>query len=196
MKYIGIIGRPNNNHINYNNEIINIIYKYKCLPLCISVDFDKTKLKDIIKLLDICDGFILQGGNEIFNIDLKITKYLYDNDIPTLGICMGMQTMCLLFDGKLKKIDNHYSLNTYVHPICIRERTKLYDIIKKSKISVNSRHHEVIEKTNLDISSYYNCIESVEDRNKKCFIGVQWHPESIMDKNNIRLFNYFFSCIK
>ncbi len=195
MKYIGIIGRENNNRITYNKEIIDIIYRYNCIPICISLNFKKNKLIQIKELIDLCNGFILQGGNKIYDIDIDIVKYLYDNDIPTLGICMGMQTMSLLFNGKLQNIDKHYSSNKYVHNIHIKNNTKLYNIIKKKKIKVNSRHHEIITKTDLDICTD-NIIEAVEDKNKKFFIGVQWHPESILDNNSRKLFNCFFSSIK
>ena len=194
--YIGIIGRLNNNKITYSKEIIDIIYKYHCIPLSINLDFKKDKMKNIIKLINMCDGFILQGGDKIYNIDKKIVKYLYKHDIPTLGICLGMQTMCSVFKGKLKRINNHYSLNKRVHPIYIKKNTILYEILGKKKIMVNSRHHSTVKKTNLNVSSYYNNIESVEDNSKKCFIGVQWHPESLTNKNSRKLFNYFFSTIK
>ena len=35
-------------------------------------------------------------------------------------------------------------------------------------------------------------IEALEDKTKKFFIGVQWHPESLLsDKYSIRLFDAF-----
>lgn len=194
MKYVGVIGRENDNKIAYNKEILNVIYKYKCIPVCISVLFDsKDNFNNIKPLIDMCDGFILQGGESFYDIDLEIVKYLYENDIPTLGICLGMQTMAYLFNGKIGKINNHYSLEKYVHEIEIKENSKLFKIIKKNKILVNSRHNEYVRNTSLNISSYSNVIESVEDDNKRFFIGVQWHPESLMDENSTLLFDDFFT---
>ena len=196
MKYIGVIGRYNDNKITYNKEIIDLIYNYGCIPVCISLRFidDYEKEFNIIKpLLDICNGFILQGGSEFYNIDILIIKYLYGKDIPTLGICLGMQTMACAFDGNLANIDKHNSRDKYVHTITINENSKLYQIIKQKEISVNSRHNEYVINTNLSKSSYSNVIESIEDSNKKFFIGVQWHPESLMDKYSILLFDKFFS---
>ena len=34
---------------------------------------------------------------------------------------------------------------------------------------------------------------SVEDKNKKFFVGVQWHPEDLDDENSDKLFNYFIN---
>ena len=196
MKYIGIIGRLNDNKITYNKEIVDIIYEYNCIPICISLKFVDNELDKVKLLIDKCNGFILQGGSEFYNSDLEIVKYLYDNDIPTLGICLGMQTMAYLFNGKMDKIDNHYSLDKYVHNIYINTKSKLFNIINKNEILVNSRHKYYITDTDLDISSYSDVIESIEDINKRFFIGVQWHPESIMDENNKKLFENFFFSIK
>ena len=199
MHYIGIIGKKNDNKITFNQEVINVINKYNCIPIGIIVDFDNdpniefNKIKNII---DLCDGFILQGGSNYYDIDILITKYLYENNIPTLGICLGMQTMAMTFNGTISEINNHNSKNKYVHDIKINENAKLYNIIKKDKIFVNSRHNSYIVNTDLDVSATNNIIEAIEDKNKKFFIGVQWHPESIMDENSILLFNSFFLSIK
>ncbi len=199
MHYIGIIGRKNDNKITFNQEVINVINKYNCIPIGIIVDFDNNtniEFNKIKNIIDLCDGFILQGGSNYYDIDIIITKYLYENNIPTLGICLGMQTMAMTFNGTISEINNHNRKNKYVHYIKINENSKLYNIIKKDKIFVNSRHNSYIVNTDLDVSATNNIIEAIEDKNKKFFIGVQWHPESIMDENSILLFNYFFLSIK
>ena len=199
MHYIGIIGRKNDNKITFNQEIINVIHKYNCIPIGIIVDFDNNpniEFNKIKNIIDLCDGLILQGGSDYYDIDILITKYLYENNIPTLGICLGMQTMAMTFNGTMSEIANHNSKSKYVHSINIDKNSKLYNIIKKDKIFVNSRHNSYIINTDLDVSATNNVIEAIEDKNKKFFIGVQWHPESIMDENSILLFNYFFLSIK
>ena len=70
LKYIGVIGRINDNKITYNKEIIDVIYKYNCIPICISLKFDNDEFEIIKPLIDMCNGFIFQGGNEFYNIDL------------------------------------------------------------------------------------------------------------------------------
>ena len=137
MYYIGIIGRKNDNKITFNQEIINVINKYNCIPIGIIANFNNNpniEFNKIKKIIDLCDGFILQGGDNYYDIDILITKYLYKNNIPTLGICLGMQTMADAFDGNMNKINNHNSKNKYVHQITINENSKLYGIIKKNKI--------------------------------------------------------------
>jgi len=196
MKYIGIIGRLNENKITYNKEIIDVITNYNFTPLGIIVNFNndpKIEFNKIKHIIDICDGFILQGGNSWYDIDILIIKYLHKKNIPTLGICLGMQTMAIAFNGTEGNIGlTHKSNEKYVHNININKNSKLYSIIKKENISVNSRHKDYIISTNLDICANNEIIEAVEDKNKKFFIGVQWHPESLMDENSILLFNSFF----
>ena len=194
--YIGIIGRKNDDKITFNQEIINVIYKYNHIPLGLIVNFDnnpKLEFNKIKNLIDICDGFILQGGSDYYEIDLLIIKYLYDKNIPTLGICLGMQAMAMAFDGSMADIDNHKSLDKYVHYVKIINNSKLHKIINKNKILVNSRHKSYIKNTNLKtVALSNNIIEAIEDESKNFFIGVQWHPESLMDNNSILLFNSFF----
>lgn len=195
MHYIGIIGRNNDDKVTFNNEVIDVIHKYHCIPIGIIANFNNNpniEFNKIKKIIDLCDGFILQGGDNYYDVDILIAKYLYKNNIPTLGICLGMQTMAVAFNGNMGIINNHNSKNKYVHQITINKNSKLYDIIKKNKIHVNSRHNSYVLNTNLNISASDEIIEAVEDKNKNFFIGVQWHPESLMDENSILLFNNFF----
>lgn len=163
------------------------------MPLTDNLDDFNT---DIYNLIDMCDGIILQGGDEFYNYDLECLKYIYEKDIPVLGICLGMQLMGSMFSGKLENIAKHkYKDKKYVHKIYIDKNSKLYDIFKSDVISVNSRHISALDNTDLDIVglSDDNVIEAIEDKNKKFFIGVQWHPESMYsyDILECNLFDYF-----
>ena len=195
--YIGIIGRKNDDKITFNKEIIDVIKKYGFTPLGIIVDFKKeNEFIKVKPLIDLCSCFILQGGSDYYDIDIEITKYLHQKNIPTLGICLGMQTMAMAFNGIMADIDNHKSDKLYVHEVNIDKNSKLYNIIKKDNIMVNSRHKSYIINTDLKVSGKANIIEAIEDTDKYFFIGVQWHPETLMDESSILLFNNFFSSAK
>ena len=143
--------------------------------------------------LDICDGFILQGGSNIEEEDLKIIKKLYEKDIPLLGICLGMQEMAYLFNGDMYKIDNHN--DNKLHSVTINKDTLLHKILKCNKTIVNSRHNDAIKNTSLCINSISEdgVIEGVEDTSKRFFLGIQWHPENMTnsDLNSNKIFDYF-----
>lgn len=143
-------------------------------------------IDDNIELIKQCDGIILQGGNDNSTIDIPILQYCYDNDIPLLAICLGMQMMGLTFNGKINDFNNNKHLNKtckYVHSVNLNKLSKLYEITKLNYILVNSRHKSYIKNTSLMISgiSSDGYIEAIEDKNKRFFIGLQWHPETTFE---------------
>ena len=85
-KKIGIISREEKqfkqNYKVFNDEIVKVINKYNCLAVGIIVDFEQNpdvEFNKIKKLINFCDGIILQGGDNLYEIDKKIVKYLYSN---------------------------------------------------------------------------------------------------------------------
>ena len=62
---------------------------------------------------------------------------------------------------------------------------------------VNSLHSFAISNTSLDISAYSSdgIIESVESKNRKFFLGVQWHPELLDYEYSKKIFKYFINCL-
>lgn len=44
-------------------------------------------------VLDVCDGFVLQGGFNIYSSNINTVHYALQKEKPILGICMGFQTM-------------------------------------------------------------------------------------------------------
>ena len=163
----------------------NVFDEYLLIPL--------TNINKVINDTNKCSGIIMQGGDDFLDIHIDIIKYLYERDIPLLAICMSMQAMGVLFNGKLGFIENHNINKKYVHYVNIKNNTLLYDIIKQDKILVNSYHKQYLTKTDLDISGYSNCIEAIEDKNKRFFLGLQWHPEKMVEYDNIerKIFDYF-----
>lgn len=191
---IGIISKyerlPSKKLIAFNyQEIIDKITESNGIPIGIS-----SNLEDIKNLPNIVDGIILQGGDDYTEEEIEIVKYAYEKDIPLLGICLGMQTIGVAFNGNLYTANNHMKPNEeYVHDVYIKKNSKFYEIVKMEKIAVNSRHNFALKSTTLDITglSTDNTIEIIEDKNKKFFIGIQWHPESLENENSKKLFDYF-----
>ena len=137
----------------------------------------------------------------IFEKFLKIKK-------PILGICGGQQLInvacggTLIQDIKSKKhsLINHEQSNPRdetSHIIQIKKDTKLYEIIKKNKIFVNSAHHQSVgvlgEKLIESAKAEDNIIEAIEHIDHPWCIGVQWHPEFLITPSDKLLFKNFIS---
>lgn len=194
---IGIVLRPDK---NITNKDVQLIYNnvYSALNRCGANVIGIYNEINSTELLSLCNGFILQGGNESTEFDYKLIKYCYDYNIPLLGICLGMQTIGEFFGGKLIKLqnNNHNIIdNSIFHSITIYKNTRLFEILNEYNINVNSRHIYELKCTNLTISARSDdgVIEAIEDSNKSFFIGVEWHPEDIieLDKNNLKIFKDF-----
>ena len=191
---IGIINREeklqSGNKILYSyKEIIKKIKESGGIPIGINILDNKD-----IQNLKLVNGIILQGGNEYIIEEIEITKYAYKENIPLLGICQGMQIIGIATCGEIKEIKNHNKPNiNKVHEINIKKNSKISEILKKEKITVNSRHNYAIKNTTLNISGTTNdnIIEIIEDKNKKFFIGLEWHPESLNNNDTKKIFDYF-----
>lgn len=192
---IGIVTRLENNIHKINKSLIDNITK--CGGLCLGIineerysyeflDRDKLIIDNILK---ICDGFVIPGGSTESYLDKYIIEYATKNNIPILGICLGMQEMSSFLD--LEEVSNHNKSNRYVHKVNIDKNSLLYKIFKKD-IYVNSRHNYKIKNLNgyKVVGSCLDVIEAIERDDNTFNVGVQWHPEDI---DNEELFDYFIN---
>lgn len=189
---IGIILRDENKRkMSINKEVLKYIFSLGAVAIGIYP-------KKIDSILNLCDGFILQGGDDFTDFDLELVDMVYKLNKPLLGICLGMQTIGYFFNGKIGKCKNHKSDEAYVHQINIVKGTKLYNIIGEPNILVNSRHFDYVIYTDATISAISNdgIIEAIEIPIHKFCLGVQWHPESLNDINSKRLFQSFIDACK
>lgn len=164
-------------------------------------ELTKEEKEMLIEQIKFCDGIIMTGGFKINKFDRFISEYATDNDIPLLGICLGMQIMAN-YKKKLWIVKN----DSYIthkreegdcfHKISLDKNSKLYEILKDDRILVNSRHYYHVEPNdNYDITAVSDdhYIEAIEMKNKRFNIGVQWHPEDMKDEYTDRLFKKFIS---
>ena len=170
---IGIVARKIDNIYKVNENVVKKIVKNGGIPILIL----PTNFKDLLSVLNICNGIVMPGGSDIYECDRFIFKYSTDNDIPILGICLGMQIMEENFLTKTKT--NHQGIN---HNIITKRGSIINRLI--GDILVNSRHNECIS----DSKDYYitarstdGCIEAIEHKTNKFNVGVQWHPEDLED---------------
>lgn len=197
MKKIGIIVREfeenNKSFIGCRRDVLDVFLKYPVQIILIPIDL---LWDQILYLVQLCDGIVLTGGDHFVDNDFLLVQYLHKQDIPTLGICLGMQAMALSFGGygEIKVGNNHYLKE---HAIVIKKNSLLYSILGVEQSVVNSRHKTGVQNTNLVVSAraFDGVIEAVEDKKKKFFLGLEWHPESLVNKKSDLIFEAFIKSL-
>ena len=190
-------------------------------PVPIKYTSDPIEVEEKLNKLD---GLILIGGGDVhpchygrvieegieymdFNRDrdlceLQLARRAHQLDVPTLGICRGLQIMNVSLGGTLiaeisddgKDHGGHYQeepYDRYTHQVHIQPGTRLCKILFGEEcsslpeddlvIDTNSMHHQALEQPAYGL--YINAVgpdgiyEGAEDPSKNFFLGVQWHPE-------------------
>ena len=142
------------------------------------------------------------------NFELLAAEIMLKQNKPVLGICGGEQLINVLYKGSLiqhipdeiKNCIEHEQKNPRNeagHSVTIQENTKLYSIISKQNIMVNSAHHQAIKVPGkgLIVNALSNdgVIEGIEDPTKTFCIGVQWHPEFFIQGSDNKLLKAFIN---
>ena len=140
------------------------------------------------------------------NFEMSICQMFINSSKPILGICGGEQLLNVVCGGTLiqdieadiSQALNHEQINPRnqtSHSVNIKNKTKIKKIIKKNTIEVNSAHHQAVSELgkNLIVSGYSSdgVIESIEHLIHKWCIGVQWHPEFLITKEDNLLMKSF-----
>ena len=211
---IGIIGKVKTKHpedmwhrIDEADEIRYLIVKnggtaITLLPTEPTLKFNDNDIKDetvltdeekeeLYRQIDLCDGFILQGGLYSSTYEIEMAKRIIELDKPLIGICAGFNNILRAIgtDVVLDETGSHdkYDMD-YRHKISVIKGTKVYDLIEKEEYDVNSMHTMIAPKENVEgyakISSYSEdgLVESFELENKKFVLGIKWHPELMLDE--------------
>lgn len=189
---IGIIPSMKNiTIVNQDNEA----EIYKNLDKLFSLE----EKENLISQINMCDGIILSGGTESDAYEMFVAKYCYDNDIPIIGICAGHNNIVRGIGGRTKPVDNvelHHSKEDYVHYVNVNKDSEFYSYVNNDKFMVNSRHKNTIADlgclTAVGFDEQGN-VEVTEDKNKKCYLGIRFHPESLylIDETHNNIFKRF-----
>ncbi len=165
--------------------------------------------EDILEEIKKCDGIIFTGGSSWNFTEEIILEYALNNKLPFLGICLGMQMIGNYFSSnheygvdKTKKINssiNHNCKKEYCHSVLLKDGL-LTKIFNTNEILVNSYHNFKVSDTIDSIIKGYSkdgVIEALEISNHPFGVGVQWHPEKIInDCHSISLFKNFIHVAK
>ena len=142
--------------------------------------------------------------------ELAMLKSAEENNVKTLAICRGHQLLNIYKGGNLFQDLSDSGFNdinhekpfsdarSHIHDVHIETETKLYEIINEQNIKVNSIHHQAINKLGNDLKitakSPDGVVEGIELINKWDAIGIQWHPENMLeDPVSIKLFQWLNS---
>ena len=138
-------------------------------------EFEKLKNFDEIK------GIILSGGPSTVTKKTypKISKKIFEKNIPVLGICYGLQLIAKIFGGKIKKSQKKREFGEAI--LIEKSKSQLFKnfyIKKKSKVWMS--HEDAVSKLPKNFQNIASTINSkytaIEHKKKKIF-GIQFHPE-------------------
>ena len=148
------------------------------------------ELNELYRQIDLCDGFILQGGLYSSKYEIEMAKRIIELDKPLIGICAGFNNILRalgtdVIEDKTKSHDIYDK--DYRHEISFIKGTKAYTLANKENHAVNSIHSMIAPKENVEgyakISSVSNdgLVESFELDTKKFIVGIKWHPELMLE---------------
>ncbi len=144
-----------------------------------------------------------QGRTEA---EFALLRGALDRNMPVLGICGGEQLLAVALGGTLiQHIPDtvqdalaHEQPNPRHeagHAIDILPGTRLHAIVGKPTMQVNSSHHQAVATPGngaaISALAPDGVIEAIEDASRRFCIGVQWHPEFLIDPGDSLIFRAF-----
>jgi putative glutamine amidotransferase len=133
-------------------------------------------------------------GVQVLNVAMGGTLYL--------DIASEMQTTIMHWWDKSVTIAEQYDKDT--HEIEIEKESVLSTIFGMEKTKVNSLHHQSVKTVGnglyVGARAIDGVVEEIEsvDMNKQWLLGVQWHPEAILEHHpeNKKLFEEFIQATR
>lgn len=206
---IGISTNIDSKRIAVNTAYVQSVILSGGIPYMIPVTDNVEVLRQIVSRLD---GIVFTGGEDIQphyygdtphdkleevspardTFELMLMKMATDRNIPTLGICRGLQLMNIAFGGTLYQdlptqhpsTINHRQENPGTiptHTVSVVKGSKLAEVIKQEKLQVNTFHHQAIKQLAPRFKAVAwspdSVIEAIEAYPVRSIMGVQFHPE-------------------
>ncbi len=176
------------NLVHYFGEIGNDVVLFKN---------DEKKAAELIALNP--SGIVISPGPcnpDKAGVSLDITLKAADKKIPTLGVCLGHQSIGQAFGGKIKLASQivHGKTDSINHNC-----KGIFKDLPSPFIATRYHSLSICKKTipnSLEITAETNCGEIMAIQHKELPIyGVQFHPESIMSEHGHLLLKNFVSIV-
>jgi putative glutamine amidotransferase len=138
--------------------------------------------------------------------ELALLQGALQRGLPVLGICGGEQLLAVALGGSLiQHIPQalpaalaHEQANPRHeagHAVEVIAGTLLHRIVGVTRMRVNSSHHQAVRDPGpfalVDATAPDGVIEGIEDERYAFCLGVQWHPEFLIDAGDRRIFDAF-----
>ena len=138
--------------------------------------------------------------------ELALVRGALARDMPVLGICGGAQLLVVALGGTLLQhipdsvpdALEHEQPNPRHEPghtVAVAPGSLLHRITKQATMRVNSAHHQSVRDTGrfakVNATAPDGVIEGIEDPRYGFCLGVQWHPEFLIDPGDRLIFKAF-----
>lgn len=149
----------------------------------------------------------LNLNSERTDYDFKLLDKVFERNMPLLGICYGMQLLNVYLGGSLIQHIHDHDPNLIqhmrddlkdkpAHGLEIEPGSKLADIANgKLSWEVNSTHHQAAKEVGPDVRisarASDGVIEAIESPKYNFALGVEWHPEYLMNDLDEAIFKAF-----
>ena len=175
-----------------NSSYINAVINNGAIPMPIPVVENDDEL---FKLLDLCDGLLLPGGEDIdpayYNenphprigvirpdmdkLALRCFDYFYKKNMPVFGICKGMQLINVALGGTLyQDIESQYGNESILH---LQAYSREY-AVHTADIEENTLLKEILSEKTVKVNKmHHQAVKKVGDG----LIASAYAPDGIIE---------------
>lgn len=126
--------------------------------------------------------------------EIALADVSRERDVPTLGICRGMQILAVAADAHLEQhVPDRVGTDVHApepgvyasHLVTVDPDRLLAEVIGEGPRDVPTYHHQAVVPDSLHASGYLSAawhadgtLEAMEDPSATFRLAVQWHPEA------------------